>query len=126
MSGIDESSEEAVAVYRTPELGPEEESALRSIDRLQRQLRFSVAEPRRWIGSVRRVLAARAIQGSNSIEGFHVSVEDAIAAIDGEEMTDASDRDARAVEGYRRAMTYVLQLATDDHFEYSAGLLRSL
>ena len=28
--------------------------------------------------------------------------------------------------GYRRAMTYVLQLAQDDHFEYTAALLRSL
>jgi Fic family protein len=126
MSGIDESSEEAVAVYRTPELGPEEESALRSIDRLQRQLRFSVAEPRRWIGSVRRVLAARAIQGSNSIEGFHVSVEDAIAAIDGEELADAGDLDAQAVSGYRRAMTYVIGLAQDEHFRYDASLFRGL
>lgn len=48
-----------------------------------------MAEPRRGIGSVRRVLAARAIQGSNSIEGIHVSVEDALAAIEGEEREEA-------------------------------------
>lgn len=113
-------------IYRTPELGAEERAALAAIDRVRRDLRHAVAEPRRWVGSMRRVLAARAIQGSNSIEGHHVSVEDALAAIDGEEMTDAADRDAKAVEGYRRAMTYVLQLAADDHFEYNAGVIRSL
>jgi Fic family protein len=117
---------ENVDIYRTPELGPEEETALQSIADLRRQLRHMVAEPRRWMGSVRRVLSARAIQGSNSIEGHHVSVEDAIAAVDGEEMTDAAERDARAVEGYRRAMTYVLQLAGDEHFTYNAAVIRSL
>ena len=113
-------------IYGTPEVGPQEEAALRAIAGLRRELRHLVAEPRRWVGSMRRVLAARAIQGSNSIEGHNVSVEDAIAAIDGDEMTEADERDARAVEGYRRAMTYVLQLADDDHFEYSAALIRSL
>jgi Fic family protein len=115
-----------VDIYRPPELGAEEEAALQSIADLRRQLRHMVAEPRRWMGSVRRVLSARAIQGSNSIEGHNVSVEDALAAIDGEEMTDAADRDARAVEGYRRAMTYVLQLAEDEHFTYNAAVIRSL
>ena len=33
---------------------------------------------------------------------------------------------APAVQGYRTAMTYVLQLASDPHFGYSADLLRSL
>ena len=59
-------------IYRTPQLGAEELRALERIAELHRQLRYVVAEPRRWIGSVRRVLAARAIQGSNSIEGIHV------------------------------------------------------
>lgn len=113
-------------IYRTPQLHAEEHAALAAVDRVRRELRHAVSEPRRWVGSMRRVLAARAIQGSNSIEGHHVSVEDAMAALDGEEMTDAAERDARAVEGYRRAMTYVLQLAEDDHFEYSSGLIRSL
>lgn len=53
-----------MTVYAVPELGEEEAAALRTIDRLRKQLRFSTAEPRRWVGSVRRVLAARAIQGA--------------------------------------------------------------
>lgn len=113
-------------IYVTPELSAEEEAALAAIGGLRRELRFYVAEPRRWVGSVRRVLSARAIQGSNSIEGYNVSVEDAIAAIEGEEPIEAAAVDRHAVEGYRRAMTYVLQLAGDEHFEQSPALIRSL
>lgn len=115
-----------VAIYRIPDLGLEEHAALRRIRGVWRQLRYSMAEPRRWIGSVRRVLAARAIQGSNSIEGYNVSVEDAIAAIDGDDMTNAGLEDAQAVAGYRRAMTYVVNLAGDEQFRYDAALLRAL
>lgn len=104
----------------------EESAALSKIDELRRQLRFQVAQPRRWVGQVRRVLGARAIQGSNSIEGYDVSVEDALAAIGGDEPTCAGTEDWNAVSGYRRAMTYVLQLAQDEHFEYTPQILRSL
>ena len=113
-------------IYDVPTLGPEEEAALASIDKLRRDLRYYVAEPRRWVGSVRRVLSARAIQGSNAIEGYNVSVEDAIAAIEGEEPVEAAQVDRQAVQGYQRAMTYVLQLADDEYFEYSSALIRSL
>lgn len=113
-------------IYRTPPLGPEEDHALAEIARLRRDLRSYVAEPRRWVGSVRRVLSARAIQGSNSIEGYDVSVEDALAAVQGEELTEASGVDRQAVVSYRRAMTYVVQLADDQHFEYTPALIRSL
>jgi Fic family protein len=113
-------------IFQTPPMSFEEAAALRKIEELRRQLRFRVAQPRRWVGLVRRVLGARAIQGSNSIEGYDVSVEDALAAIGGEEPTDAREEDWNAVSGYRRAMTYVLQLAQDEHFEYTPQILRSL
>jgi Fic family protein len=113
-------------VFEFPELGVEEEVALAKIDDLRRELRHYVAEPRRWVGSVRRMLAARAIQGSNSIEGYNVSVEDAVAAIEDDDPAEARTEDWHAVMGYRRAMTYVLQLAEDEHFELSAHLIRSL
>ncbi len=113
-------------IYEIPPIEAPEEAALAKIEDIRRELRFFVAEPRRWVGSVRRVLAALAIQGSNSIEGYNVSVEDAVAAIEGDDPADARNEDWQAVTGYRRAMTYVLQLAQDRHFQYSAGLLRSL
>lgn len=113
-------------VYSLPAVGDEERAAITQINALRRQLRYYVAEPRRWVGSVRRVLSARAIQGSNSIEGYNVSVEDAVAAIQGDDPVDARTEDWHAVTGYRRAMTYVLQLAQDEYFEYSASTIRSL
>lgn len=113
-------------IYEVPNIGPGEAAALERIGALGRELRHRVAEPRRWVGSLRRVLGARAIRGSNSIEGFEVSVEDALAAVEGGEPTEAQEADWLAVSGYRRAMTYVLQLARDEHFEYSASLIRSL
>ena len=82
--------------------------------------------PKPWPGLLRRALFARAIMASNSIEGFNVTVEDAIAAVEGDEPLDAADADWNAVRGYRSAMTYVLQLAEDPHFRYSVDLLRSL
>jgi len=36
-------------------------------------------------GLLRRNTLARAVRGSNSIEGYNVTAEDAIAAVDGEE-----------------------------------------
>lgn len=113
-------------IFQTPTIGPEEQAAVEAIEGLRSQLRFYVTEPRRWVGMVRRVLAARAIQGSNSIEGYNVSVEDAIAAIEGHEPMEADEVDWQAVTSYRRAMTYVLQIAHDGDFEYSSSLLKSL
>ncbi len=113
-------------VFEVPDIHEGEEAALGRIEDLRRQLRFYVAEPRRWFGSVRRVLGAKAIQGSNSIEGFNVSVEDALAAVAGGEPAEADAVDWQAVTGYQRAMTYVLQLAHDEHFELSSSLIRSL
>lgn len=113
-------------IYAIPDMREGEEAALERIEDLRRQLRYYVAEPRRWVGSVRRVLGAKAVQGSNSIEGFNVSVEDALAAIEGGQPTDSGASDWQAVRGYQRAMTYVIQLAHDQHFELSPSLIRSL
>jgi Fic family protein len=113
-------------IFKTPELTAEEEVALERIEELRRELRYYVGEPRRWIGSVRRVLSAKAIQGSNSIEGYNVTDEDAVAAVEGDEPEDAEIEEWQAIDGYRQAMTYVLQLARDEHFEYTPGLIRSL
>lgn len=110
----------------TPPLDEGDERALDRIDDLRRQLRLYVAEPRRWSGLLRRTAFARAIQGSNSIEGYVVNLDDALAAVEGEEPLDAASETWQAVIGYRTAMTYVLQLATDQHYELNESLLKSL
>lgn len=97
------------------------------IDRLRDRLRFLLqGQPRRWTGLLRRSTFARAIQGSNSIEGYHVTVDDAVAAVEGEEPLDERTEAWQAVTGYRNAMSYVLQLADDRYFQHNEGTLRSL
>ncbi|HET9227174.1 MAG TPA: Fic family protein, partial [Thermoanaerobaculia bacterium] len=62
-----------------------------------------------------------------SIEGYNVSFEDAIAAIEGEEPeVDPKDENWLAVAGYRQALTFVLQKSEDPYFKHSEELLKSL
>lgn len=66
------------------------------------------------------------MRGSNSIEGYNVSLDDAVAAAAGDEPIDVEEEAWTAVVSYRDAMTYVLQLADDPHFAYDENLIRSL
>ncbi len=113
-------------LFQLPTIGRAEERALGRIEDLRTELRHYVAEPRRWSGMLRRTALARAIQGSNSIEGYRVDLDDALAAVEGDEPLDAQSETWAAVVGYRNAMTYVLQLANDPHFSLDGTLLRSL
>lgn len=114
-------------IFETPELGPEERRAIEVIDELKQQLRWGVAEPKRWIGNLRRQVFARAVQGSNSIEGYHASLEDVMAAVDDEEPVAADRETYNALEGYRDAMTYVLQLGEGEAgIEIDETLLKAL
>ena len=99
---------------------------LGEVEELKKSLRHQLNEPQRWYGPLRRLSAARAIQGSNSIEGFEAKLDDAAAIVAGEAPLDADEETRLALSGYRDAMTYVLQLADDDEFAYSAQLLKSL
>jgi Fic family protein len=69
---------------------------------------------------------ARAVQGSNSIEGYNASLDDVVAAVEGEPTLDASEETQLALAGYRDAMTYVLQFARDESPKVDEGLLKSL
>jgi len=114
-------------VYQTPRLQPIELEVLKMIDDLRDQLRNYVdPEPRRWYGTLRRMSFARAVQGSNSIEGYNASLDDVIAAVDDEPTLTADEETRLALAGYRDAMTYVLQIAADPAAKVDAGLLRSL
>jgi Fic family protein len=113
-------------LFGSPEIDDAEAAVLDRIDELRRTLRYQVAGRRRWIGTLRRVSFARALQGSNSIEGYNVTLDDAVAAADNEEPLDAAGETWAAVSGYRDAMTYIVQLADDPYFNYSEDLLRSL
>ncbi|HST50038.1 Fic family protein [Jatrophihabitans sp.] len=114
-------------LFQAPVLDAEELAVLRQLDELKKSLRYSLHEPKRWNGSLRRLSFARNIQGSNSIEGFDAALDDAAAVAVGEEPLDVTIQTRLALEGYRTAMTYVLQLSEEaDDFRYSTQLLKSL
>lgn len=113
-------------IYERPALTHLDEEVLGEIDGLREELRFFLRQQRRWFGSLRRATLARAVQGSNSIEGYHASVEDVAAVIDGEEPLNADTETRAAIAGYRDAMTYVLQLASGAGRQIDASLLTSL
>lgn len=113
-------------LFTAPVLDERELQVLEEVADLKRRLRHQLHEPNRWYGSLRRLSFARAIQGSNSIEGFDAKLDDAAAVAVGEEPLDAGEETRLALEGYRQAMTYVLQLAADEEFTYSTQLIKSL
>ena len=108
--------------YRT--LDDEEKRVEEATARLRADLRRYVAtEPRRWTGLLARMTRARALAGSNSIEGINVSDDDAIAAIDREDPAN-TDRDTwQAVVGYREAMDYILQRRQSPSFLITEDVL---
>lgn len=113
-------------VFQTPPLQDDEHEVLELLARQREELRDRITEPRRWAGTLRRVAFARAIQGSNSIEGYNASLDDVVAAVAGEPTLNAGDETQKALAGYRDAMTYVLQIADDMTLEVDEGLLKSL
>jgi len=115
-----------LVLFRAEKLTQIEKDVIARIEDAKKALKYNLATPRRWRGLLRRNTLARAVRASNSIEGYNVTAEDAIAAVEGEEPLHA-DREAwLAVTGYRSAMTFVLQLTKDPNFIYNEGFIRSL
>jgi Fic family protein len=112
-------------LFKSSKLGNEELRVIDAIGKMYKSLKYALSAPSRWPGVLRRNTFARAIQGSNSIEGYLVTVEDAIAAVQEEPPLTAQEESWAAVTGYRNAMTYVLQLAQDPNFSINEGFLRS-
>ena len=102
-------------LFDTPALDGLEEAVVGRIDEVRKTLSYATAA-KRWTGALARMTLARGIRGSNSIEGFHVTIEDAMAAGADEAPMDAAGETLGALVGYRNAMTYALQLSDDPHF----------
>jgi Fic family protein len=114
-------------VFETPTLDAAELAVIGMIDDLRSRMRDRIDEsPRRWSGGLRRLLEARAIQGSNTIEGYEASLDDVLAVMDGEPPLDADTETRLALEGYQEAMTYALQASQDDKPYVDEGLLKAL
>jgi Fic family protein len=113
-------------LFTAPALSDHDLAVIAAIEEYRKQLRYFLREPRRWTGQLRRNLRARAMRGSNSIEGYDVTLDDAIALLEEDEVLDADQRTVAEVRGYRNAMTYVQQLAADRNFHFDPSLIRSL
>src|SRR2546430_2215445 len=113
-------------LFKAHSLADRDMKVVKRIEDMRQRLKYATGEARVWGGLLRRFAFAKALQGSNSIEGFDVTIEDAVAAADNDEPLTAEGDDWAAVTSYRDAMTYVLQLADDPHFRYSEDLIRGL
>lgn len=114
-------------LFATPPPWPQLEQDLLELDGLRRQLtRATVDRPAPWMGTLRRLVRGTSVNQSTSIEGFHVSDQDAVALVGGELRADAGDADRQAVECYARAMDHVGVLARDPGFDWQARVILDL
>jgi Fic family protein len=114
------------SLYATLPLTSEDDVVLGEIHQMRKDLRHVLRTPRRWEGSLRRSALARNIRGSNSIEGYDVAEDDAAAAIDGEEPFSANQQTFVEIEGYRRALGYVLAMSDADYATFDTTELRAM
>jgi len=120
------STSEQGLIYTAPPLTIEDEAVLGEIHQMRKEMRHSIRRPKRWVGGLRRAAQAKALKSSNSIEGIEVTEDDAAAVVDGEEPVTADQKTALDVQGYQRAMDYVLTAADDRHATYDAAELRAM
>ena len=114
-------------LYQLPSLETSDLEVIGLIERLWKELRHNLSiRPRKWTGTLAKNLRAMAIQGSNSIEGYVVSHEAALAALGGEMPEETDETSWTNVVHYREAMDYVLRLADATDYSYSKGIICSL
>lgn len=114
-------------IFQYPKLERQDRDVLEMIRQLRRDLRHQVnVNPVRWTGFLRRNTFARALQGSNSIEGFNADLSEAVAIVDEEKPETLEAETEKALTCYRTALTYILRLHDDPYAQINAQLIRSL
>jgi Fic family protein len=114
-------------IFAPPPLDDLDKGVIELIERQRERLKIHTqSTSQRWLGSLRRSTFARAIQGSNSIEGYHATLDDVVAAVEDEPVLDDQTETWFAIKGYRNALTYIGQAASDPYFEFSRQFLKSL
>jgi Fic family protein len=114
-------------IFQTPQLEPVDHDVLALIHRQRSELQYLINQtPVRWTGALRKNTFARAVQGSNSIEGYNANLAEAVEIIDDEKPETVQAETVKALVGYRTAMTYILQIHDDPHNEINRQLLKSL
>jgi Fic family protein len=113
-------------VFEIPTLDGNDITVLGQIEAIRGSLSQVLRVPKRWQGTLRRAAQAKAIRGSNSIEGYQVSTEDAGAAVDAEPALTADAGTWAEILGYRRVLTYILNVATAPGFTFDEGIIKSM
>lgn len=114
-------------IFAEPVLSEADRKVLGLLEGQRNRLKIATQNnPRRWFGTVRKSALARAIQGSNAIEGYNASMDEAMAAVEEEPALDETTETWLAINGYRDALTYIVQAAEDPYFEFSKQFLKSL
>jgi Fic family protein len=105
-------------LHATPEPDARLAERLAELDDLHRQLGREASRPSAWMGGLRRVAQALAVEGSTAIEGFSVPHDEAVAIVSGRMAADPGDDDRMAVECYAQAMEHVASMADDPSFRW--------
>ncbi|MFD5624498.1 Fic family protein [Streptomyces yangpuensis] len=114
-------------LFQTPTLDSTDLRVLEEIETMRHDLRHYVRPRVRWTKMLRRNFTARAIAGSNTIEGYAASVDDVEALMAGEEPLETGEETRREVDGYQRAMTYIQNLSdAGEEFRYDLGLINAI
>lgn len=114
-------------LFSTKNLPAEYLQVIEQINLLRDKLKYVTSDAlHRWTALLARTSAARAMVGSNSIEGIDVTLEEAVAVVDGEPPASAEHEDALALNGYWNAMTYIVQLSKDQDYIHNEGTIKSL
>lgn len=113
-------------LFTTPDPDLEDQQFIAEIHVFRASLADFLRVPTRWNGLLRRTTTARAIQGSNTIEGYTVSDADAVAAVDDAPPLSTDEATWMEILAYRRVLTYVLHVATEPGFVIDEAVLRSM
>lgn len=114
-------------IHEYPKLEQIDQDVLGVIRAQRKLLKYQVGQtPLRWQGFLRKNTFARALRGSNSIEGINANLQEAFAIIDDERPETLEEETIRALEGYRAAMTYIIRVHGDPHTDINAQFIRSL
>jgi Fic family protein len=114
-------------IFLPPKLESVDDTVIGMIEEQRNSLNYRLnVNPGRWTGFLRRNTFAKAMRGSNSIEGINADLAEAVAVIDDEKPETLEDETARALTAYRIAMTYIMRTHADPHLEINLQLVRSL
>lgn len=115
-----------MALFSTPEIDLEDQQVLAEIGRIRVSLASQLRAPARWEAGLRRSSQAKAVKGSNGIEGYDVPEGDAAAALVDDQPLTADGVTWREITAYQAMMTYILQVGARPDFRVDEQAIRTL